>query len=312
MSTHQDDEGGSTSGYGQDEQSGQPYGQQYGQPSWNDSSSGQPESGQQGYEQQGYEQQGYEQQQNYGQSGYPQPYGQQSYGQQTPDQQGYGQSGYGQSGYGQQQGYGQQPAYGQQPGYDQSGYQQGYGQQYPSPYGQSGTPAYGQPYPATGGYGQVAVPPRPGGVTTAAVLGFLFGALGILATLGLIIVGAIAGGAANSADQSIPGLGTLAGAAAGVLIVLGILALVWTVLVILGSVWALTGRSRVMLIVMGSISIATTGFSFFGSLGNNNTNAGGIVVALVLFLMSIAIVVLLSRSDAAQFFAAHRLRRTGR
>ena len=81
---------------------------------------------------------------------------------------------------------------------------------------------------------------------------------------------------------------------------------------ILGSVWALSGRSRVLLIVMGSISIATTGFSFFGSLGNNSSNAGGIVVALIFFAMSIAIVVLLARPDAAQFFAASRMRRTGR
>jgi hypothetical protein len=251
-----------------------------------------------------------------GQQGYGQP----DYGQQDAAQQGDGQPSYGQPFYGQpsagQPSYGQpgyeQPRY-EQPRYEQQGYgQQGYGQQYPAPYGQAGGPAYGQPYPAGGDYGQVAVPPRPGGVTTAAIFGFVFGALGVLATFGLIIVGAIAGGAASSADNAIPGLGTLAGAAAGVFIVVGILALVWTVLVILGSVWALSGRSRVLLIVMGSISIVTTGFGFFGSFGNNNSNAGGIVVALVLFAMSITIVVLLARSTVVPFFAAHRMRRTGR
>jgi hypothetical protein len=148
-------------------------------------------------------------------------------------------------------------------------------------------------------------------VTTSAVFGFIFGALGVLATFGLIILGAIAGGAASSADQTIPGLGTLAGAAAGVLIVVGVLALVWTVLIIWGSVWALTGRSRVLLIVMGSISICTTGFSFFGSLGSDNRSAGGIIIALVLFAMSLAIVILLSRGPVAQFYAAHRARRGG-
>lgn len=289
MSTHEDDEGSAGTGHGRDQQGDRPYGQQYGQTSWESSPHGQQDPGQQGYGSQ-----------NYGQPGYgEQSYGQQSYGQQSYDQSGF-QQGYGQQGYG-------QPGYAP-PGYDQ----QAYGQQYPAPYGQGGTPAYGQPYPAAGGYGQGAVPPRPGGVTTAAVFGFVFGALGVLATLGLIVVGAIAGGAANSADESVPGLGTLAGAAAGIFIAFGVLALVWTVLVILGSAWALSGRSRVLLIVMGSISIATTGFSFFASLGNEDTNAGGIIVALILFGMSIAIVVLLSRSAAAQFFAAHRMRRTGR
>lgn len=222
---------------------------------------------------------------------------------------GYGPPAYGQPGYG-------PPGYGQ-PGYGPPSYgQQGFGQQYPAPYGQPGPAGYGQPYPAVGGYGQVPgqvdVPPRPGGVTTAAVFGFVFGAIGVLATLGLVIVGALASGAASHADQSLPGLGTLAGAAAGVLFFVGVLALIWTVLVILGSVWALSGRSRVLLIVMGSISIATTGISFFGSLGNSNSTAAGIVLALVFFAMSIAIVVLLARSSAAQFFAAHRMRRTGR
>jgi ABC-type tungstate transport system substrate-binding protein len=79
-----------------------------------------------------------------------------------------------------------------------------------------------------------------------------------------------------------------------------------------GSARAISGRSRVLLIVGGSIAIATTGFSFFGSLGSNNSNAGGIILALVLFALSIAIVVLLSMRNAAGFFAYDRFRRTGR
>jgi hypothetical protein len=78
---------------------------------------------------------------------------------------------------------------------------------------------------------------------------------------------------------------------------------------ILGSVRALSGRSRVLLIVGASISILTTGLSFFGSLADENSTAGGIIVSLIFFAMAIAIVVLLSMKPAADFFAAHRARR---
>jgi len=210
--------------------------------------------------------------------------------------------------------YAQQPAYGQQP--------QQYGQQ-PAPYGQQqygqqpaayGQQQYGQ-QPAAygqqqyGQYGTSAVPARPSGVTVAAVLGFIFGALGVLTTLAFIVLGAISGGAANDLEDAIPGLGGFAGAFAGILIVIGLLALAWTIVMIMGSVRALSGRSRVLLIVGGSIAIFTTGLSFFGSLGDENTTAGGVIVALLFFIMAIAIVVLLSMKPAAAFFAAHRARR---
>jgi hypothetical protein len=220
--------------------------------------------------------------------------------------------------YGQQPSYGDQPAYGQQPSYgDPSSYgqQPAYGQ--PQAYGQ---PAYGQqpqyaaaPYGQQapyGGYGQPVPgsrPARPGGVVTSAVFGFIFGAFGVIATIALIFIGAAAGGASGDLEEAVPGLGSFAGAAAGILIVFGILALAWTVVMIWGSIWALTGRSRVLLIVGGSISIATTGFSFFGSLSDVDTNGGGgVIVGLVLFVMAILIVVLLSNRAAAAFFGAHR------
>jgi hypothetical protein len=224
------------------------------------------------------------------------PYGQQpQYGQQPP----YGQQ---PAPYGQQpQQYGQQPQqYGQQPAqYGQQHYpQQQYGQQ-PSPYGQQ---QYGQ-------YGSSAVPARPGGVTIAAVFGFIFGALGVLATILLIFAGAIFGGATGGADESIPGLGSFVGAVTGVLVVFGILALCWTIVMIWGSVWALSGRSRVMLLVAGSIALFFTVLGFFGGLGNEGTTAGGVILQLVFLLMALAIVILLSTKPAANFFAAHRARR---
>jgi hypothetical protein len=194
--------------------------------------------------------------------------------------------------YGQQQQYGQQPA--------------PYGQQQPAPYGQQ-QPAYGQQQ--YGQYGQTAVPARPAGVTIAAVFGFIFGALGVLATILLIFAGAIFGGATGGADEAIPGLGSFVGAVTGVLIVIGILALAWTIVMIMGSVKAISGRSRVLLLVGGSIAIFTTGLSFFGSLGDENSTAGGVILSLIFFLMAVAIVVLLSMKPAADFFAAHRARR---
>jgi hypothetical protein len=217
-----------------------------------------------------------------------------SYGQQQPAP--YGQQGYGQQQYG-QQGYGQQPAYGQQP--QQPDYSQQQGGYAPQGYEQQG---YGQ-------YGSSASPAKPGGVITAAVLGFIFGALGVVVSFFAIIAGVAASGASGAADEEIPGLGAVAGAVGGALIVVGLLALAWTVVMIWGSVWALSGRSRVMLLVGGSIALAFTLIGFLGSLGDDNTSGGGILVNLLFLLAALAIVVLLSMGQAASFFAAHRARR---
>jgi hypothetical protein len=229
------------------------------------------------------------------------PYGQ---GAGSGQQPGWGQPEQGQPQYGQPP-YGQhQPQYGQPPAYGQQ-------QQYaaPAPYGaQYGQqPAYGQP--GYGQYGTSAVPAKPPHVITAAVLGFIFGAFGVLVSLFAIIVGAVASGSADSADEEIPGLGAVAGAVGGVLIVVGLLALAWTVVMIWGSVWALKGRSRVMLLVGGSIALAFTLIGFFGSVGDNSSGGGGIFFNLLLLLAALAIVVLLSLRPSADFFAAHRARR---
>jgi hypothetical protein len=220
-------------------------------------------------------------------------YGQPQYGQPPHGQPQYGQPQYGQPQYDpQQQG---QPQYGTSAPYGGQ-----YGQQpaYPQQYGQ----AYGQ-------YGTSAVPARPGGVTTAAIFGFIFAAIGVLASIALIVLGAAASGAADGADEEIPGLGTVAGAVGGVLIVVGVVALAWTVVMIWGSVWALSGRSRVMLLVGGSIAVAFTLFGFLAGLTEDTSTAGGIFLQLLFLAAAIAIVVLLCMRPAAQFYAAHRARR---
>jgi len=188
-----------------------------------------------------------------------------------------------------------------------------YGPQYGRP---AQYPSYPppSPYGSYGGYGGAAVPARPGQVILSAVLGIVYGALGVLLGLLFIVGGVAATSAGDSADSAIPGLGRMAGAVGGVVIAIGLLALVWAVLMIWGSAWALTGRSRVLLIVGGSISIATTGIAVLGTLGSMNdssTHNGplAMLLSLLFFIGALAIVILVSRRPAAHFYAAHRARR---
>ena len=195
-----------------------------------------------------------------------------------------------------------QPPYGQ-PQYGQPPYgQPPYGQ---PPYGQ---PQYGQ-YGQYGHYGQTAVPAKPASVVVAAVLGFIFGAFGVIATIALIFLGAAATGVGSSADTRFPGLGTLGGAVGGALIAIGLIALIWTVVLIWGSVWALTGRTRVMLLVAGSIALFFSAIGFLSSL-SGSTSGGSVVSSLLFFLATLAIVVLLSLRSSGSFYAAHRALRS--
>ena len=99
------------------------------------------------------------------------------------------------------------------------------------------------------------------------------------------------------------------------LVGLALLALAWTVLMVWGSVLALRGRSRVLLLVGSSIAVAVSGLFFlFGLIGavaepGQSGQAGGIVFLLVLFLAALAMLVLLCLRSSAQYFAAHRQRR---
>ena len=245
----------------------------------------------------------------YGQQQSPPSTGQEHYGQQQYGQQQYGQPQYGQPDYGQP---GQaQPAYGQTP-YGQPSYGQ------PAYGGQYGQPGYGAPA-GYGQYGYSAAPSRPGGVITAAVIGFVFAAFGILATLAVFVGGAALVGLAGAfEDSEDPFAGELAGdAAAGIgigIVVVGLICLAWTVLMVWGSIWALTGRSRVLLLVGGSIAVLVTLIGALGSLadsgaGTTSENTVGMVTSLLFLAAAVAIVVLLSVRSATQFFAAHRARR---
>jgi hypothetical protein len=212
--------------------------------------------------------------------------------------------------------------YGQGQQYGQPGYPQQYGQSgYPQQYGQPGGYGPYAPQGQYGQYGQTTVPARPTPVVVAAVLGFVFGAFGVLMSLGLLLGGAVFGTvfddlvASDPAFQDVDTGGVDTGQITGVLVVLGVLALVWTVLVIWGAVRALTGRSRVLLLVGGAIAVAMTALFLVGVLSGVSTGGAGggeVVFALLLFLAALAIVVLLCLRPATQFYAAHRARRAVR
>ncbi len=245
----------------------------------------------------------------------PQQYGQPpQYGSGGQQGQPYGGQQYQPSPYGQGQPHGQ-PGYPQQ--YGQPG---GYGQYAPQgQYGQYGG-QYGQQY---GPYGQTAVPARPTPVVVAAVLGFVFSAFGALMTVGLLLGGALLGTVLEDVVASDPTLSDVDPSELGEVtdfallfgIGFGVLALVWTALMIWGSVRALTGRSRVLLLVGGAIAVAVTGLFLLAVLSEvaaGEVGGGEVVFSLLVFLAALAIVVLLCLRPAAQFYAAHRARRAAR
>lgn len=157
-------------------------------------------------------------------------------------------------------------------------------------------------YPLPSGSAGRPLLSRPGRVTTAAVLGFILGALATVAAIFLFSGGALLTGA----DDGWIGLGS---ELAGVLIVLGLIVAAIAVLMIWGSVLALTGRSRVVLIVGASLVAALGVLSLLGSLGYATTDASGILSQLIALMVSILIVVLLSLAPSAQYFATQQARR---
>jgi hypothetical protein len=221
-------------------------------------------------------------------------------GQPSTGQGPYGQPAWAQSQYG-------PPSYGQ-PGYGPPQYgQSAYG---PSQYGQ---PAYGQPP-----YGQPQ-PARPGTVITAAVLGLVHAALGLLVTVGLLAGGALIDDLISLAesDPSVDAQvsNSEVNDARAALVGVALLALAWTVVMVWGSVLAVRGRSRVLLLVGASIAVGASGLVFgaglIGALAapDQPGQTGGVLFLLVPFLASVAMLVLLCLRSASQFFAAHRQRR---
>jgi hypothetical protein len=150
------------------------------------------------------------------------------------------------------------------------------------------------------------------------VLGFVYGAFGLLAAVSTLAFGAVVDDLVGMLEDSDESIGTVdataVDAARAGLVVVGLIALAWTVVMVWGAVLAIRGRSRVLLVVGGSVAIAGTAFlllvSIIGAADPATEDAAAaVVLSVLLFLGAVAIVVLLCLRTAAQFFAAHRARR---
>jgi hypothetical protein len=192
------------------------------------------------------------------------------------------------------------------------------------PQGQYGQSQYGQPQYGYAQYGQPPFgqvqPARPGTVITAAVLGLVFGALGLLVTVGLLAGGALIDDLVKAIADNDPTVDTGQASSSvdeirAAFVAVAVLALAWTVVMIWGSALALRGRSRVLLLVGSSIAVAATGLVFLGGVvgmvtdPGTNGQVGGVLFLSLFFLAALAMLVLLCLRSAGQFFTAHRQRR---
>ena len=192
--------------------------------------------------------------------------------------------------YGQPPNYGQNPGYGAgQPGYGQPGYPAaghpsgGFQQPYSGPppqagYGQYPPPQYAAGYP---GYGQPAKTGRPGMVTAAAVLAFVWGGLGILFSIFGLLAGSILTTASTAVctSQTYYDADTAAAcrsvnSVGGWLIAITIGTIVVAALMIAGGVTALNGKNGQILVIacavyaiLAILSIILSGFGFTFLLG---------------------------------------------
>jgi hypothetical protein len=148
----------------------------------------------------------------------------------------------------------------------------------------------------------------------------VFSALGALVALGLLLGGALLGTVMEDLVASDPAFSDVDPGEVGEVtevallfgIGFGVVALLWTALMVWGSVRALTGRRRVRLLVGGGIAVAVTALfllAVLSALSTGGAGGGEVLFSLLLFLGALAIVVLLCLRPAAQYYAAHRARR---
>ena len=95
--------------------------------------------------------------------------------------------------------------------------------------------------------------------------------------------GAVASGA-RAANRGLPRLDANAGDLGEALIVFGIIALAWTVTMVWGAVLAISGRSRVMLLVGGSIAVASPCSGSWAAWAPHTSGGGGVVFNVLVFL----------------------------
>jgi len=218
------------------------------------------------------------------------------YAQQGGQQPGYQQPGHQPGGY--PSGGFQQPGYPsggfQQPGYPHQPYQQPPSGQ-PGGYGQYPPPAqYGAGYP--GGYGQPVKAGRPGMVTAAAVLAFVWGGLGILWSIIALFAGSVLSAASSAvcdsnsvyydsdtrdACNAVSGVGTF-------LIVITIGLIVVAALLIAGGVTAINGKNGQILVIACALYavLAIVGLIVSGAFGVSYLLGVVVPVLIVVFMLN--------------------------
>lgn len=156
-----------------------------------------------------------------------------------------------QPGYPAQPGYPPQPGYPAQPGYPQPAAG--------APYGAPAPGAYPPPYAGVpmAPIGMPASSARPGMVTAAAVLSFIWGGLAILGALVSMLVGGVAstvGSACNVAGVTSADCDTVK-SAGGFLIFVSIVLIIVAALLIWGGVVALSGKNTQICVIAAGILI---------------------------------------------------------
>lgn len=179
----------------------------------------------------------------------------------------------------------------------------------PGPYGQAGyppPPAYGAPgYPPPGypqpGYPAPGYPPagpaRPGMVTAAAVLCFIWGGFAIIGSLVSMLGGAVVsavGSACSAVDTT--GVCDSASGAGTFLVLIGIVLIVCAGLLIWGGVVALSGKNaKVSVIACGILVVAQIAMMIA---------SGGVAFAIFGIIVPVLIIVLLMNAASKNWFAA--------
>ena len=183
----------------------------------------------------------------------------------------------------------QQPVQYPQAGYQQPGYQQAPYQQ-PAP--QYGAAPYGAPaYPP--GYGAPAGSGRPGMVTAAAVLAFIWGGLGILFGLIAFAAGSVLSAASSavcdstSLDRDTAAACDTVGGAGTFLVIVTIGTIVVAALMIWGGVVALNGKNGQILVIACAIYAALAILSIIASSFGFTSLLGFVIpVLIVVFLLN--------------------------
>lgn len=190
----------------------------------------------------------------------------------------------------------------QQPGYPSGGFQQpGYPQQpyqqpppgQPGGYGQYPPPQYAAGYP---GYGQPAKAGRPGIVTAAAVLAFVWGGLGLLWSVVALFAGSVLSAASSLCESNdgyyydsstreactaVSGVGTF-------LIVITIGLIVVAALLIAGGVSAINGKNGQILVLACALYavLAIVGLIVSGAFGVAYLLGVVVPVLIVVFMLN--------------------------